>query len=389
MERATVLTPGDLDSLLQPGRGARVSIYLPVHPIKTEAPQDAIRLKNLLRESAAGLDSRGLRRTEIGLLLEEAYSLLDDAPFWRTGGAGLALFASMQGTRAYRLPIEFEELVAVGNSFHIKPLLPLLSGNGHYSLLALSQSRLRLLQGDRWRVRDVTPSRVPTSLEEAMQFDVLDKGAQVHTAGPPRGAGAGRASQFHGHGATERDDKGRILEYFRQVDSGVRERLLRHGGPLVLAGVDYLRSIYREANTYPHLLADGIAGSPDDLDPFELHAQAAAIVASQSEARRQEVSERMHDRLGTGLVALELSDVLAAAHVGRVDTLFVAVDEHRWGRFDPTSGEIELTNGDDRSSYEDLLDRATVDTLLRRGRVYAVSQQEVPGDTPVAALLRY
>jgi hypothetical protein len=30
----------------------------------------------------------------------------------------------------------------------------------------------------------------------------------------------------------------------------------------VLAGVEYLLPIYREANTYPHLLAEGIHGNP-------------------------------------------------------------------------------------------------------------------------------
>jgi hypothetical protein len=392
MERSTVLTPDDLDALLEPGRSPRVSIYLPVHSVSTEAGQDAIRFKNLIREAEAGLERQGLRGRDAKSLMSAAISLLDDGQFWRSGGNGVAVFASMQITRVYRLPSEFEELVVVGDGFHIKPLLPLVSGNGRYSILALSQSRIRLVQGDRWSASDVTPTGVPTSLEEALRYDVLEKQTQVHTAGPARGAGASRASQFHGHGATERDDKTRIAQFFRQVDSGIREQLFSTGAPLILASVDRLRSLYREANTYPYLVDEGVQGNPDEWDVGELHREASEILEGLVERQRERVAERAWDRLGTGLVASDLREVLAAARAGRVDTLFVAVDRQEWGRFDIESGEVEVaadpSNGR-LGDAEDLLDRATADTLLRRGRVFAVPAEQVPGETTTAALLRY
>ena len=48
--------------------------------------------------------------------------------------------------------------------------------------------------------------------------------------------------------------------------------------PLVLAGVDYLFPIYREANTYPHLLDKGITGSPEELTIKDLHRQSLSLV---------------------------------------------------------------------------------------------------------------
>jgi hypothetical protein len=388
MQRLGKLTPNDLETLLGNDRGYRVSIYFPVHPIKRDTSEDSIRLKNLVRRAQADLEAHGLRRPDAEALLRDATSLVDDSAFWRSGGNGVALFASVGETRVYRLPLSFEELVVVGESFHIKPLLPLLSGNGHYSLLALSKSHLRLLQGDRWRIEDVTPTKIPTSLQEFLQYDVFEKQSQVHTAGPARGAGASRAAQFHGHGATERDDKARIEEYFRHVDSGVSERLRRHRGPLVLAGVDHLRGLYRTVNTYSYLLEDGISGSPDGLAPPELHAKATEILERHYDRAKDEAAGRVSDHLGTGLVALDLRDVLSAAHFGRVDTLFVAIDRQEWGRFDPTSGDIERSS-EPKPGSEDLLDRATTDTLMRRGRVFAVESDRVPGDTSAAALLRY
>lgn len=41
----------------------------------------------------------------------------------------------------------------VDDRFHVTPLLPLLAGDGHFFVLALSQNQIGLLEGtrDRWR----------------------------------------------------------------------------------------------------------------------------------------------------------------------------------------------------------------------------------------------
>jgi hypothetical protein len=77
-----------------------------------------------------------------------------------------------------------------------------------------------------------------------------------------------------------------------------------------------------------------------------------------------------------------------AALQGRVDTLFVAAGEQRWGTADPRTLQVTIHDlpqpGD-----EDLLDRAAVHTLLTSGTVFAVPVQQVPGPGPAAVLLRY
>jgi hypothetical protein len=388
MERSTTVTPSDLEVLLADGSGLRVSIYLPVHPASAQAAQDGIRLKNLLRQAEAGLLERGLRTPEADSLLQEATWLLDDPSFWRSGGRGVALFVSTDGTRVFRLPASFEEIAVVGERFHVKPLLPLLTGDRHYSLLALSGSRVRLFQGTRFGLQDVTPAGMPTSLDETMRYDGLEKQTQVHTAGPAKGAGARHASRFHGHGATERDDKGRILVFFRQVDAAIRGLVSRHGGPLVVAGVDHLRSIYREANSYQGLLDEGVSGSPESMSLERLQELTGQVLHPRFEAQELRAAEHCRERFGTGLCVSDLREVLPAARSGRVDTLFVALDRWRWGTYDATSDEVDLHDSM-RPDSEDLLDRATAHTLLRRGVVFAVPAERVPGGDPVAALLRY
>jgi hypothetical protein len=87
-----------------------------------------------------------------------------------------------------------------------------------------------------------------------------------------------RAAMFHGHGVGKDDAKDNILRFFHLLDQGLYALLGKESAPLVLAGVDYLFPIYREANSYPHLMERGIAGNPEGLKGEELHEQGWRIV---------------------------------------------------------------------------------------------------------------
>lgn len=89
-----------------------------------------------------------------------------------------------------------------------------------------------------------------------------------------------------------------------------------------------------------------------------------------------------------GLATDDLEAGVLAAVDGRVETLFVALETHRWGRLDSKTREIEIAPEPGDES-EDLLDRAAVETFLHGGTVYAVDEGGVPGTGVLAALLRY
>ena len=152
-------------------KGKCVSIYMPTHRAGAETQQDPIRLKNLLREAEAALIRTGLRSSRARELLEPAQELVEDHEFWQHQSDGLAIFLSPGLFRSYRLPLEFEESVFVAERFHVKPLLPLLTGDGRFYVLALSQNEVRLLQGTRFNVGEVDLEDVPRSLAEALSYE--------------------------------------------------------------------------------------------------------------------------------------------------------------------------------------------------------------------------
>jgi hypothetical protein len=78
-----------------------------------------------------------IRSSKALKLLQPAQELLNNNHFWLHQSNGLAIFGSTEIFRYYHLPLDFPELVIVGNRFHIKPLLPLLISNGQFYVLAL------------------------------------------------------------------------------------------------------------------------------------------------------------------------------------------------------------------------------------------------------------
>jgi hypothetical protein len=315
---------------------------------------------------------------------------LANRTFWQRQSHGLGLFLAPQMFRAYRVPLPLDELAVVARRFHIKPLLPLLSGDGHFFVLALSQKEVRLLQGTRYSISEVELQGVPQGVAEALRYDDVEKKGH-HYAGS-QGRPAGGVSPLAGHGVGIEDathePNDAILRYFQQVDTGLRAFLRDAHAPLVLAGVDYLLPIYRRVNTYPYVLDEGVTGSPDGLRPEELQERAWPIVQPHYQQAQESAAARYRQLAGTGRAAGDISAILTAAYDGQIDTLFVMGNVQQWGVFRAESRTVEV-HREAVADDEDLLDLAAMYTLLRRGTVYAVAPEHMPDRTPAAAILRY
>jgi Bacterial archaeo-eukaryotic release factor family 7 len=377
-----LLSRAEFEKLIKEPEGLCVSIFLPTHWAGTQTRQDPIRLKNLLREAEEQLLAKGLRLPEADELLAPARELLDDSVFWQHQSDGLAVFLSPGVFRYYRLPLNFGDLVIVADRYYLRPLLPLLTGDGQFYVLALSQNKVRLLQGTRHSVSEVELEDVPKSLADTLRYDDQEKQLQFHTG--TTGGRGGEAAIFHGH---ERDDpKDDILRYFRQIDRGVQELLKGSQAPLVLAGVDYLLPIYKEASSYPHTIDEGIIGNPEKVGSEELHERAWDAVRPRFSEAQQKAAARYRQLAGTGQTSKDIREIVAAASYGRIETLFAASGIHRWGVFDPATGRVELHEGPEG---EDLLEFAAIQTVLHQGTVYVTSPENMPENAEAVSIFRY
>lgn len=388
-----LLSTDELKTLIQTSQKPCISLYMPMQKAGPEIRQNPIRFKNIVREAEERLKEMGLDDEETMEWFKQVHQL-DTGDFWENQDLGLAIFISREMFRYYSLPYEFQELVVVNNHFHIKPLLHLLNNDGLFYILALSQNNIKFFEATRYSISEVELQNVPKSLEEALQYDETAKEGQ-HRIATSKGGTANSFVQpgsFHGQGSPDRDKHQEdILQFFHMVDAGLFDEKLRNKkAPLVLAGVEYLFPIYREANTYQHLLEEGITGNPENVKPEELHAQALPIVEpilqqseSQAIAQYQELAGS-----GTGKTSHDIKDVISSAYYQRVDSLFVPVGQQQWGHFDPETMSVDL-HAEPEADDEDLLNFAAVYTIINGGTVYAVEPEKVPDEAPVAAIYRY
>lgn len=377
----------EIKALLEQSPQNSVSIYMPTHPAGPEVRQDPVRFKNLVKEAEARLIDAGLEQNEAMELLAKAHQL-DQQNFWESmGDQGLAVFISKDIFRYYTLPIDFKELVVVTDRFHVKPLLPILNGNGRFYLLALSQKDVRFFEGTHYTIKEVEVENLPQSLDEALNYDETAKDGQSRSGASP----ASQPGAFHGQGSPDRDKHQEdILQFFHLVNGALHEKLREQTAPLVLAGVEYLMPLYRSANSYQHLMEEGITGNVKIESAKELHEQAWPIVEAQYLKSQQEVVERFNELFGSNseIASNDINQIVPAAYYQRVDSLIVAVGQQQWGLFEPTSQTVYL-HEEEETGDEDLLDFVAAHTLLNGGTVYAVPPEQVPFSSPVAAIFRY
>ncbi|MBW4443589.1 MAG: hypothetical protein KME10_20610 [Plectolyngbya sp. WJT66-NPBG17] len=378
----------ELKELVEQPQGLCVSLYMPTMQIGAETRQNSVRFKNLIRQAEAQLEKYEFRPADISEFLQPAIDL-DKDEFWQDQNADLALFISEGFFRFYRVPIDMIELVVVNDRFHLKPLIPLLSGDDRFYILTLGQRDVRLLEGNRYGMtREIEIEGMPKSMDEALQYDETSKDEQRR-----QGAGAGRSAlqaggSYHGQGGERENVKEDLLQYFHLVDKALHDFFRDRRSPLVLAGVNYLLPIYQEANTYNFIVEEGIQHNTKERSAQELHAEAWAIVEPQFKADQQKAIDYYHESIAAGKGSNDLNEVIQGAFYGRVEQLFVPVGVQRWGHFDPDSMELEMHN-DAQPGDEDLLNAAAIQTIFHGGTVYAVQPQEVPDETPVAAVFRY
>lgn len=394
-----LFTRQSLFELAAEREGPCISLYLPTERRGPDTQQGPIRLKNLLGQVETELAALGQRTPAIEQLLAPAQALVTNNLFWQYQSDGLALLLAPGMLESYRLPLQFDETVMVNDRFYLKPLLTMLSSDGTFYLLALRQGGVRLLQGSRFSLAEIElGDDVPTSLAEALKYDDFETTLRFHIASRPstgsnRGAPDRGAAMYHGQGgaADDANIKEQIIRFFRALDNGVRDLLTgSQQPPLVLAGIDYLRGLYRQVNQYNTLVDEEVVNDPEALTTSELHQRAWAIVEPIFTKARQDAVDAYHHLAGSGdaRAAQTIETIAPAAYFQRVDTLLMPHDLVQWGAFDAEANRVTL-HPDRQPGDQDLIDFAALHTLQNGGTVYLVEPGNLPAGAQLAAILRY
>lgn len=371
MLHVDIPTTPEVAALIASRGEARVSFYVPTTPQTQHIGQARTTLGNLMKAAEDQLAAAGTPKRTIRAIAAQVADLLDDEDFWAHQANSLALFATPETLRAFRLPNHLTELVQVSDRFHIKPLLRAVSVGQHAFVLALAENEVRLVE-----VFADLPAQ------------------EIHVPGMPKDAASavGTAnvnsrSYAHRQGGSE-GQATHLRSYCRKVDAALRPVLSGRTEPLILAATEPLLSMYRSVSSHDALAAEAIRVSPGRLSPQALAEAARPVLDGLHADLLRGVHATFATREGEGRATTQIDLAARAATFGAVDTLLVDIDEVVPGRVDEATGAVASGTADDASTYG-VVDEIAGRVLLAGGRVLAVRRDDIPGRASLAAILRY
>jgi hypothetical protein len=371
MLHVDIPTRSEFKALDEKRSDACVSIYLQTTPLTQDIGAARIQLGNFAREARGRLEAAGLDKRRLLSLMEEIEALDEDDEFWRFQANSLAVFATPDSLRTFRLANQLTPMVEVGDRFHLKPLIRAISFPHSAFILALSENAVRLVEMH----ADMPP--------ETLKIDDMPKDAA---------SAAGKSTlndrTANGHMGGLESQNVRFLQYARKIDAALRPVLGGSETPLILAATGRLASVFRAVNSYPNLLPEDIRTSPDRVSDAELAGAARGILDA---AYMREIDEwkALYDkRAGDRRATTDISDAARAATFGAIEALLVDIDAVVPGMIDEETGAVSFAEDGNAENYG-VVDEIASRAFASGAHVLGVRRADLPGQTDLAAILRF
>jgi len=349
---------------------ACVSIYLPSTPLTQDAGQIRIAFGNLGKQAAEQLAAAGFDKRRMASLLEQFDDLSEDDEFWRTQANSLAVLATPDTIRTFRLANALSAIVEVSDRFHLKPLLRALTFPHTAYVLALSENAVRLVE---------VSADIPAA---AVRIPDLPKDA-ASAVGKSTINDRGPVGRIHG----SEGQKVQLTKYIRRIDAALRPLLRRHDIPVVLAATEPLASLFRNVSAVK-ALPGTVSGSVDRMSETELAAAARPVLDQHYRGIIADFHSQFEMRSGQNRTTTDMADAARAATFGAIDTLLVDIDTVVNGTIDEETGAIVFAEKAGPASYG-VVDEIAGRALISGARVLGVRRDDIPGGSELAAVLRF
>ena len=372
-----------------PSSSPCVSIYIPTYKAGNYQ-EDRLRFKNALSDAVIQLMESPLFADEqmdkkaAQKYLAAAFELLDNDEFWKYLSEGLVVFIGSDHFSYHVASIDFSPLVYVHNHYYLRPVLPILSKNERFFVLALSQNEVRFFEGN---ANSITPvvinDLVPNSMAELI--GEADRTSNIQSHG-----GATGTIIYHGQGGGKDDKNENLKKYFRQIDEGLMQMLHDENPPLVIYSVDYQIPIYKAVSKYDNIHDTAVTGNPENDDPVLIHEKAWKVVKGFFDHEKEKAIEVFNQSLVNEKASVSAFEIVPAAQNGKVEILFTDKEtDVIWGLFDQKNNTITMSK-DKQPNDCCLLNKAAVATFKNGGVIYNIPRTAFPKPySPINAVFRF
>ena len=350
-----------------------ISIYLPTYreDPETKENRNRINLKNKIKAARQELEDQRYKENEIEEYLKPLNDIMKDAGFLRNLGDGLAIFLNENTFEYYRLPLNFDSILYMGNDFYLLSLLRPVRENKSFYILSLNLHGVKLYKADRFSIEEEkVEAFVPEKIEEVTGFDDYRNKVYQHSSAL---VGGGQTF-YQGHARGEEEKKQEVKRFLRYVEDGLQTILQDKTEPLVVASVDYIFSLFSDTTRYKHLMSKNISENPADETPTNLLQKAWQVMQEQLDQEHKEMVQKYRDASNKSYM---IDDIVPNILYNRVHTLFVNKKESIWGSVHNDTFEV-MRHAERQDGDEDLLNYSAIRAFLNNGNVYLMEPEEMP-----------
>ncbi|MGO1544208.1 MAG: baeRF11 domain-containing protein [Gulosibacter sp.] len=333
----------------------------------TEAARLALRTST--SQALSDLAQIDVSKTDQDAIAAHVRELENDRDFWATSARSVAVFVSPEGIQSFRLMNKLSPLTAVGDRFDVGPLVRAISFRHIGYVLALTEGEVRLLFLD----STATTRQIELTTLPDDAADVLGQS----TSG-------GRLDRHKADGTL--GPKVELRRYCSIVQDAVLHEIGDDSVPLVLAAAADLDPAYRQVNTYSSLVEESIDANPASLSVSDLETRGRVILDKMYAAAVADWCENFGNRKPQKRASSNLEVVAQAATAGQVESFLFDIESNDEGIINDF-GEVIPVPEPGPTTYR-LVDEVAARVLRTGGRVFAVRRDDLPDDSPLAAVFR-
>lgn len=379
----TLFQKKELEELAAIEKKYCISIYIPTQRVG-ENKESRLTLKNSVSAVEKQLLGLGLKKTEAEEYLEPIRKVVDDTSIWRLLSDTMVIFRSKDHFWVRNLPIQTKEFYLVSDRYYLLPLLDLFNQDNSYFIFLLSLKKNKLYEATQHEIIEIESSDVfPDTIRDSAGHDVVQKSLEYRSRMPGK-----EFAPFHGKGEGKDYKETEVLKYMEDIDDGLKELLEGYHVPVVVAAVESIFSQLKEASTLKNLYPKCVPGNYDNDDILLIHNKANELLKPYFDKRKNEKKEKYLEAPDNQIIS-DTQDVIKAAYMGQIETLFVEKGRNLWGEFDEESGEATIR--EEKEPVDKCLVDYTAQTVfLKGGNVFIEEIGNMPeSGSPLNAVLRF
>lgn len=339
-----------------------ITITLPTHRTFPDCEQDAILLKNLIKEVQERLLQEFDKRAAEPFFqkMDALASQIDH----RRNLEGLVLFISPSVSEFVRLPIELTPQTAVDETFLTRHILRTLHKVDYYYTLLLSMDRIRLLGGIGNALYEIEDFGFP------MQVDP-EKLGRIKSANP-----------------YESDSS--LKEFYNQADKAFQRLYHEYkSGHLILFGDSKNVAYYRSIAARPQWIIGSVSGNYLDKKPHEIAPEALALLNDYLQKQRIEMIGQLERAFKERAAISGLQEVYQAAVHARGRMLLVETNYQQAAKI--LDNDKLLTDVDPKAAgvTDDVVDDIIEMVIQFGGQVIFLPDESIAHYGRIAMITRF